>query len=503
MKTLKKIISNGLILTITSLLLRWIGVLFNSFISNRLGSEGMGVYSLVQSVFGFAVTFACSGVNLGATRLISDALAKERMGEVRRSVRICVVYSLFFSLTATILLFGGADYIGKNILGDDRTVKAVRILSMSLPFISLSSVFNGYFSAVRRVYKSATVMILEQLTQVFVTVKLIVPFSLKNVEYACIAVAIGTFAAEMVSFLYNWGLWYIDIRKHRLQSDKKKYSLSKKLLKISLPLALSTYVRSGLVTIEHLLIPYGLKRNGASYSRAMSTYGLIHGMVFPIIMFPSCIIYSFSGLIVPELAAYNERKEYEKINNAISKVIQYALVYSVGVAGIIICYSYELSLLFYNSSEAYKYIRLFAPLISIMYLDGAVDGVLKGLNEQLHSMKINIADAFLSTLLVYFLVPYFGVKGYVVAIFVCEIFNCGMSLMRLMKISRPEFSITGFVVKPIICCILSVVIVVYLFSFFKITYLSSGVNLFLRIGCTVLVYVSFFVKKIRKKKMNI
>lgn len=34
----------------------------------------------------------------------------------------------------------------------------------------------------------------------------------------------------------------------------------------------------------------------------MAGYGTIHGMVFPILMFPAAILYSVSDLLVPELS---------------------------------------------------------------------------------------------------------------------------------------------------------------------------------------------------------
>ncbi len=502
MKILKKLIFNGIILTSSSLLLRWIGVVFNSFITNKLGSEGMGIYSLVQSVFGFAITFSCSGINLGTTRLVSEALANNYWGDAKKSLKKCIIYSLFFSVIAFLLLYLCADFIGKSFLGDYRTIKSIRVLSASLPFISLSSVFNGYFSAVRRAYKNATSLILEQLVHIFITVRLLSPFTTKDIESACLAVAVGIVVSEIISLIYNIILCYLDFKKNKTNSIQTSVKLTKKLVKISLPLALSAYIRSGLVTIEHILIPYGLRKNGASYSKSMSMYGIVQGMVFPIIMFPSCVIYSFSSLLVPELASFNEKKEHERINRTISRVIRYSLYFSIGVAGIIMCYAYELSMVFYNSAEAYEYIRLFAPLVTVMYLDGAVDGILKGLNEQLYSMKINIADAVMSVFLVYILVPRFGVKGYIIAIFVCEIFNCTMSLMRLVKIAQPQISITNFIIKPIFFSIVSIGIIVYVFIFFKITYLGSKINVIIRISCTLLLYIMlFFYSKENRKQI--
>lgn len=495
MNTFKKFVANGFILTGTTLLLRWLGVVFNTYISNVLGSEGMGVYSLVQSVFGFAVTFACSGINLGTTRLVSEALANNRHLEVKKSLKYCIIYSILFSLVASIVMFIFSDKIGSYLLGDARTVKIIKILALSLPFISLSSVFNGYFSAVRKVYKSASVMILENLSQIFITIRLFSFFGIFGVEYACISVAIGTLAAEVISMLYNLTLLLVDIKNNKISSEEVNPYLPKKLINISLPLALSAYARSGLVTIEHLLIPFGLRKNGSSYSESMSLYGLIHGMVFPIIMFPSCIVYSFAGLLVPELAEYNEKKEFKKINKVVSVVLKYALEFSVGVAGILMCFSYELSVAFYNSAEAYQYIQLFAPLVVVMYLDASVDGLLKGLNEQLYSMKVNIADALISVVLVYTLIPIMGVKGYIIAIFVCEIFNCGMSLIRLVKICEPKVTLWSYIFKPIACIIISTSLVTYFFHLLNITNLSSTINLIIRIGCTAIVYVCLLLVK--------
>lgn len=501
MKRIKTFLINGFIITLTTLVLRGVSVFFNAYLSNNLGAEGMGLYSLVSSVFGFGVTFASSGINLGTTRLVSEALANNRGREIRKALWRCTIYSLAFSTVAFIVLFSFSDIIGEKLLGDIRTVRSLRILSASLPFISLSSVLNGYFMAVRRAYKSASVMILEQFVNISVTVKLLSFFVTKDIEYACIAVAVGTLAAEVLSLCYNALLFAYDKKKHIASDGRVKKDLTKRLLSISLPLALSTYIRSGLVTLEHLLIPYGLRKSGAPYSQSLSSYGLIHGMVFPIIMYPSCFIYTFSGLLVPEIAGCMEKNEKKKIDDIISKVLRYSLIFSVGVSGIMICFAYEISMLFYHSPEAYPYIRLFAPLISVMYLDGAVDGLLKGLDQQLYSMKVNIADAALSVLLVYTLIPRFAVKGYIIAVFACEIFNCGLSLTRLIKISQPSYSLYKCVIKPVIAIVISTTAVTLLFDFLNITYLGRGINLLLRIIAVIAIYL-ILVTKGEKKEVH-
>ena len=440
----KRFILNGITLSATSFLLRWSNVIFNSYISKRLGTEGMGIYSLVQTLFGFAITFACSGVNLGTTRLVSESLAKQRPKECKSAMKKCILYSLFFSTIAFLFMYIGSKFLGIKLLGDVRTVMSIKILAFSLPFISLSSGFSGYFSACRKAYRSAVVVFIEQGACIGITVKIITVVGEKSLEAACNSVAIGTVVAEVISFLCNVCLYIYDTQREKQGNNRLSKLLLKKLFNISLPLALSTYIRSGLITIEHLLIPYGLRKNGASLATSLSSYGLIQGMVFPVIMFPSSIIYSFAGLVVPELSRFNELGDRNKINQAVTKILRYSLFYSIGIAGIIMCFSYEISLVFYGKAEAYQYIKLFAPLITVMYLDGAIDSILKGLNEQIYSMKINITEALLSIILVYTLIPKFGIKGYIITIFVCEIFNCCMSMLKLIKIFPMRISLVFY-----------------------------------------------------------
>lgn len=60
MPRLKKFLINGFILTITSLILRCIAMFFNSYISQKIGTEALGLYGLVMSVYSFAITVALS-----------------------------------------------------------------------------------------------------------------------------------------------------------------------------------------------------------------------------------------------------------------------------------------------------------------------------------------------------------------------------------------------------------------------------------------------------------
>ena len=67
---------NGIILTITSLIMRGAGLIFQIYVSNKIGTEAVGLFSLIMSVYMFAITIATSGISIAATCIISEELAK-------------------------------------------------------------------------------------------------------------------------------------------------------------------------------------------------------------------------------------------------------------------------------------------------------------------------------------------------------------------------------------------------------------------------------------------
>ena len=428
------------------ILLRFVSVSFNAFVSRKIGAEAMGLFSLVMSVYSFAVTFAASGVNLAAVRLTAKWTAQER--SPRAVVRACACYSLFFGLTAAALLFSLSEPIGAHLLGDGRTVPSLRALALSLPAISLSSALSGYFTGVRRVYKNAAAQLFETFVRVSLTAAVLTLFAPAGIEFACLAVVGGSAAAEAFSLGAAFVLYLLEKRTAAQGGGSVREALPE-VVRTALPVAVGSYARQGLVTAEHLAIPWGLRQSGASAAAALASYGTIHGMVWPLILFPAAVTGAFSSLLVPEFAACRERGEEERIRRMAESVMQTALLFGIGVSGIFIGFSWEIGEGIYPDTEAARYLAVLSPLIPVMYLDSAVDGMLKGLGEQLHSMKINIADAAVCLSLVLLLIPRYGIAGYCAVQYVCELLNAALSLSRLLAVTGMRVRVWRWVALPV------------------------------------------------------
>ena len=445
---------NALILVATALVMRGVSLAFNAYVTREIGAEGMGLFALSMSVYGFAVTFATSGINLAVTRLVAEAIGECDTSRVRPILLRAVGYALFFGGIASAALFFFARPLGVNILRDARTVPSLRLLSVSLVPIALSSVFSGYFTAVRRVSRGAAAQFFEQGVRMMLTVYGMLALAPAGLTYACLALVGGSALAEFCSFFFLLLQYRLDRRRHaRGVPVGGGRGLMARLLGISMPVALSTYVRSGLVTAEHILIPLCLASGGGDRTAALASYGVLHGMAVPLLLFPTAISSAFSGLLVPEMAEARARGEEGHIRYMAERAISFTLFFSFLSAGLLAACSRELGLLLYGSAEAGRYIRLLAPVAVIMYVDTTVDAILKGLGHQVFSMGVNIADSLLSILLVCPLLPRLGAEGYVYVILLAELFNFSLSITRLHNAIAFRFSLYRYALAPFLATV--------------------------------------------------
>ena len=431
----KRLIMNTALLTGSSLAMSAISMAFQVWLAGRIGSAGIGLYQLVLSVAFLCTTFAVSGIRFAATRLVSEELGHERSWSVAAAMRRCFAYSLFFGLSAMAVLFSFAEPVGFLWIGDARTVKSLKLIAFSMPFLSLSSVMSGYFTACGRVWKPTVVHLGEQLITIGFVAYFLSHSPAGDIEKNCAAVMLGNVCGDVISFVCML-LFYLTDRHSVRDYSAQKLKLTSRMLKVALPLAVSAYARSALSTLEHLLVPRGLKAAGFSADRALSGYGVIQGMVLPIVSFPACILMALAELIIPELTEAQVRGNDGDISKTVSSLIKKGLGYSSAVALVLFVFADKLGVRIYSSPEAGDYLRLLAPLIPIMYTDMVADGCLKGLGQQLWCMGINLLDALLGVLLVWQVLPVFALKGYICIIYFNECLNFALSIMRLRKVTK-------------------------------------------------------------------
>ena len=411
-------------------------MVFNIYVSNKIGSEAVGVFSLVMSVYMFFITLATSGLSLACTYLVSNEFAKGNFLEGLKAVRSCILFAIFLGIGSSIILILLSPIISTIWLNNKVSSIPFYLITIGLPAISISSVINGYFSAVRKAYKSAISQVLELLVKIIISIILLQYFSLNSVEIVCICLILADVISEVFSCTFLFVLYKIDRSFFNKRTKVTGISYKRKILSITLPVSITSYIRSGLSTLKEFIVPNRLVLFGFPYSLALSEYGRITGMALPVIMFPTVFIGSFSSLLIPEFSSLMAKGYKKRIMNVSHKIFMIATCFSIFVSVICFTFANNLSLAIFQNLECAKYIRMLSPLILLMYLDNIIDNMLKGLNRQFKVMLCNIADLVITISLLYILLPKLGITGFIISMYVSEIFNFTVSYLELRKASR-------------------------------------------------------------------
>ncbi len=447
-KSAERFFKNGIMLTAVALGIRTVALLFNAYITRTVGAEGVGLFTVVMTVYSFAVTFATSGISLTVTRLVAQARGEGR--ECGGILSGAIIWALIFSIVSSLTLFFGADFFGGFVLSDARCADCLKILAPSLVPIALISVFSGYFVGIRRVACNAAVQIAGQFFKIVLTVYLLGRISEISARSAAVTLSLGITLTELACFAVIFAEFLIDRRRKRLAPPELT-----EVITGAAPLAASTYIRQALLTVEHILIPRGLRLFGQGQSESLESYGMLHGMALPTVIYPMATLSSFAGLLVPEFAERGAAKNEAGMKRLASRALSTTLRYAIAVSAVLLFFSEELGYVVWRSRDAGAYIAALATVVPIMYLDHVTDSILKGIGEQVFSMWINITDSLLSIFLVWLLIPRLGILGYAVCIVVMELYNFVLSFLRLRQKIKFTIDLKSALVFPIVSATVS------------------------------------------------
>lgn len=494
----ESIIVGTLILTVATTIVRVVGMLFRIYLANVLGAEGIGLYQLILSIYFLMVTLATSGIRVAVSKLISEEIALRNYNNAKMVLRQSVFLSLFTGFAAGFLLYYFAEYIGGNILNDNRTTLAMLYLAPSLPLIAISNCYKGYFYAVGKITKPAIIQVTEQLVRIFVIFAIMNAFLPKGLEYGCAAVAIGMTAEELFSLILTW-FFYIFDKKPYKNSNVKAENMTFKILGIALPLSATSNLNSILRTVENTMIPARLLIYGLSAETAMSLYGMIKGMVLPLLFFPSSFLTSLSSILIPSVAGDNAASNEKKVSNTLSKVLHFTTISGILVVSVFVAFPTEIAIAVYNDSQVGLMIKIISYVCPFMYLNMVISSMLNALGEQMSSFKVNIIESVLKISIIYFFVPVYGFNAYLFSLFITTIINTILYLTRLLQVSCIVFDISNWIFKPILAGIIAGFSSKFLYNIFIF---NSSNNIFSLISSIIILMLMYLMGLILTKSIH-
>lgn len=461
-------IKNAAILTGSSLLLRFAGIIFKVWLAKKIGSEGIGLYQLVFSVYLLVSTFATSGISTAVTRLAAEELAVGTKKSVLKVLKRSVQLTLIIAFASAAVVFLGAELISARFLGDMRALNAIKILPLSLPFVGITACIRGYFIARRKVTPNAVCQIVEQVIRIALILIFINLFGAQSIGASCVAVMLGDACAEIFSFFLLWMIYVIDTKKLNCLNGRTKtpFGVVKQILHIAVPITSGRYLNTLLRTLENVLVPKNLAKFPKS-NNALSQFGMIKGMALPILFFPSAILNSVSTLLIPEISEAVARNRPSIVRDCTKKIIKFTSLTGFLFGGIFLFCGEKIGILIYGDSSVGFLLKALSPIVPLMYLDSISDGILKGLDQQTFSFRTAITDSIIRIILILILLKRMGLWGFIIIMYFSNFLTCFLNVRRLIKVSGAKVFFLNEIFFPLSSALISVLLCNYIFSFFK------------------------------------
>lgn len=432
----KVYLHNAMLLTASGFILRMLGMGFRVVLSAYLGGEGMGLYQLILSLYMVFVSLATAGINVAATRLAAQSLARgQGMGATLRG--LCAT-ALAFGTTAMLAQTVLAGPASRFLLHDARAEAALRVLAPSLPFMAVAGALRGCFLAARRVTPNVMAQLIEQFVRMGVAVAGLRVMAQWGAGYGCAAVVLGNTVSEGVSCGLML-LFAARTQEFRWQRQEPLHPYTQReLYEIILPVTGSRLLGSGLQAVESSLIPLTLSLYTGSRAVAMTQYGNLKGMALPLLFFPFSVLSALSGLLMPEITRAHTRGNTLETRRLIRWMLTLTGAFSLAAGIGFVMAGPQLAQLVYRDAEVGRYVQILGFVAPFMYLESMVDGVLKGLGEQLATFRYSLFDSVFRIAAIALLLPRYGMIAFLGIMIASNLFTFTLNTRRMLRVAGAD-----------------------------------------------------------------
>lgn len=455
-------------LMFSQVLIKLLGLVYKWYLTNRdgFGDRGNAIYSAGFSIYALLLTISSTGVPNAVARLVSEHTAKDDYKGAYRIFKIAFGTFAIIGLVGTLLLFFGAHYIAKVWLAIPEAELTLVALSPAIFFVSIISVFRGFFNGRGNMKATANSQTIEQLFKTIFTVivvEIVAICSGANTNLMAAGANLATTLATVGSFFYLYVFFKMrreDLAKEivtsRVGKTQSVWKTVKSILSVSIPMSLSAVLTSVNRNIDSTTVKRGLQ-NFLSEADALKQYGILSGKVDTLTSLPLSFNIAFATALVPAITTAKTKGDMKSATKRVSFSLLVTMLIGLPcMVGMIIFAQPILNLLFPNAPEGSFIFQVSSIAIIFTVLEQTVNGALQGLGKIMTptiALLIGVAVKFILNLV---LVPIEGIgaAGAAFATVACHAiaFFIGFKVLRTnMKL---DLTFSKFILKPILATLM-------------------------------------------------
>jgi stage V sporulation protein B len=424
--TKQSFIKGTLILLAAGVINRILGFIPRMALPRILGAEGVGLYQMGYPFMIVILTMITGGIPIAVAKLIAAAEAEGNESRMRRIFRLAMVFTFVLSTLFTAGSLLAAKWISSNLLTDSRVYYTFICMTPIIMLVGVGSVFRGYFQGRQNMIPTALSQVIETMIRIVMILCLAYMMLPYGIAYAAAGAMTGVMIGEVGALIVLYVCYRID-RKKRPQRPVAKIGSSlsvgrwvnlKQLLRLALPITGSKLVGSCSYFLESIIIIQSLALAGVTTSLATAQYGILQGMVIPVLLLPSALTYSLSVSLVPSLSEAAANNDMQTIHSRLHQSLKLALVTGAPFAMMMLVLAEPLCRYLYGQPQIASMLKMMAPVALFIYFQAPLQATLQALERPGSALINTLIGSLAKLVLIYWLAskPEFGILGAVMAI---------------------------------------------------------------------------------------
>lgn len=440
----RSVIRDTIQMTVIQFFLECLSLLFNAWMTRRVGAATVGTLALAGSFFNLVAMMAGGNAMLCASRFVSEELGKQS-GCPGRILRDAISFCLMLSIPVMAGVFWFATPLSCQFLQSAAMASSVRMMALLLPLGGISACLKGYFNAVCRVTVTAACDVVEFLLRAGLLVLLLFWSGTTAPEQVC-TYLVCSMASGTIFTTVTLSVLYMRRREHSCGVCSISFW---RYVRLAIPVAFGGCLTASLSTANDALIPMTLRQFGDSTSRALQQFGTFEGIVIPVLFFPSTILCALSGILIPEVARANAAGNRERVCQLTERVIELTLIFAILIAAMLLKFGGVIGYWMDGGTLSGKMIRILAPVVPFIYLEIVLEALIKGMGKQNFSSLNYLAEYVIRICVVLICIPLFGFYGIVASYYTSNVFGNCNRLHMAVKTANMRFRFGKLLGKPL------------------------------------------------------
>ena len=270
-------------------------------------------------------------------------------------------------------------------------------MALTFPFVSLSSIFKGYFYGKQKMVPHTISNIIEQIVRVFLIFLVIPSLVNKGIVYSVMGLILISIASELASILTF--LFFLpkkfQIKKEDLKPDMKT---TKEILSISIPTVSGRLVGNIGFFFEPILLTNILLFAGYSMDFILNEYGAYNAYTISLLAMPSFFIAAISSSLLPEISRFYYQKNINMVKRRLKQALILSFIVGIIFSSFIYLFREPLLSTLYNTTKGSEYIEILAPFFVLFYLEGPLQSVLQAIGKAKTTMFITMVAVIVKLL---------------------------------------------------------------------------------------------------------